>query len=301
MTREERNVVRIEVSRLVVVHRGGQRALDEVDLTLSGGLVGLVGPNGAGKTTLVRTLTGLVRPTSGSVHVGGHDLATAAGRRQVRHLLGYLPQDFDPYSELTGREFLDYLALLKHIDSRRARRAQIEDLLERTGLTGVADQRVGRYSTGTRRRLGIAQALLGDPRLVIVDEPTANLDPEERMRFRGLLATLAGDRTVLLATHILGDVAQTCPESVVLAGGRVVYHGATAELTEQARGRTYTVTAATPPTPEVGVVVNAWAADGVMRYRVAGGTPPEGVTVEEPTLEDGYAALMHTVRGTART
>lgn len=289
-------MVRIEVRQLTKVYRGGHRALAEVDLTLPGGVVGLVGANGAGKTTLVRTLTGLLAPTSGSVRVGGHDLDRPSGRQRLRKLLGYLPQEFDPYPDLTGREFLDYLALLKRIESRRARAEEIERLLAQTALTGIADERIGRYSTGAKRRLGIAQALLGEPRLLVVDEPTANLDPEERMRFRTLLGGLGG-RTVLLATHILGDVAQTCAETVVLAQGRVAYHGATRDLTEAARGRTYTITADQPPDPAAGVVVNAWAAEGGMRYRIAGGSPPAGVPVDEPTLEDGYAALMHSVRG----
>ena len=191
-------------------------ALDSVDLSIPGGMYGLLGTNGAGKTTLMRIIAGVLAPTAGQVRVGGHDLTTRKGRVAVRRRLGYLPQDLGLYPDLSAREFLDYVGLLKGLDETAARRRQVGELLELVGLADVADRRLKGFSGGMRRRVGIAQALLGDPALLVVDEPTAGLDPEERVRFRTLLGSLAGERTVLLSTHIVEDVAQTCRQAAVL-------------------------------------------------------------------------------------
>ncbi len=282
----------VTIKDLTKVYKGAIRALDEVSLTIGGGMIGLLGANGAGKSTLMRILTGIIRATSGSVTVGGHDLATAAGSRAVKASLGYLPQHVDIYPDLTGAEFLDYVALLKGIDSRRVRREQVTLLLERVSLAEVADRRVESYSGGMKRRLGIAQALLGDPRLIVVDEPTAGLDPEERMRFRTLLASLGGTRTVILSTHILDDVSQTCSEVGVLTKGHLVYHGSTSGLVEAARGQTFTVTTEGPPPAGDHAVVNAQPGASGTVYRIVTTDPPTGSSPAEPTLEDGYLALM---------
>jgi len=284
--------VNIVIEGLGKVYRNGHTALDGIDLRIDRGMTGLLGPNGAGKTTLMRILTGVLRPTSGRVLVGNHDLATTAGRTAVKRLLGYLPQELSLYPDLTAREFLDYIALLKGIDDKRARRLQVDVLLGQVGLDEHGNRRVGMFSGGMRRRLGIAQALLGDPRLIIVDEPTAGLDPQERMRFRSLLAQLGGDRIMILSTHILDDVAQTCPRVCVLNGGRLLHHGTTAGLTEAAAGRTYRVRATTPP-PE-GTVVNAVSDSEGTEYRLVG-TPPPGAHLLTPTLEDGYVALLQSL------
>lgn len=286
----------ISVTDLTKTFKGDARALDGLSLSLAAGMVGLLGANGAGKTTLMRILTGLVRPTSGRVLVGGHDVTTPAGRHAVHRTLGYLPQDLDLYPDLTAREFLDYVALLKGVDDKRARRDQVGSLLERVALASDADRRVRGFSGGMRRRLGIAQALLGDPRLVIVDEPTAGLDPEERMRFRTLLAGLGGDRTVILSTHILDDVAQTCPSVAVLSAGRLSYHGSTGGLVEAARGRTFALTTSGPPPSGDLTVVNALAAGDGMLYRFVTDAPPPGAHAVPPSLEDGYVALMRASR-----
>lgn len=284
--------MRIEVRDLTKTYRKRVRALDGVDLTLTSGMTGLLGANGAGKTTLIRILAGIVRPTSGTVRIGGHDISGAAGRMEVKRILGYLPQHLDIYPDLSAREFLDYIALLKGISDRAARRDQIEMLLEQVGLTAVADRRTGGYSGGMKRRAGIAQALLGDPSVIIVDEPTAGLDPEERMRFRALLAGLGGDRVIILSTHILDDVAQTCSQVAVLSEGRLVRHGSTAELVAAAAGRTY-VTASAPALPggDLAVVSAQSGPDGT-RYRIVTDHPPAGAEPVEPTLEDGYVALL---------
>lgn len=291
--------MQIVITGLSKSYRGGVRALDDVTLEFGSGMTGLLGANGAGKTTLMRILTGIVKPSAGTVTVGGHDLASTTGRSAVKRMLGYLPQELDLYPDLSGREFLDYVALLKGIDDKPARRRQIDALLERVALTEVSRRRIGGYSGGMRRRLGIAQALLGDPRLVIVDEPTAGLDPEERMRFRALLASLGQDRAVILSTHILDDVAQTCPRVAALAAGRLVYDGTTSGMAALAAGRTWLVTTAGPPPGGEYAVVNATTTPTGTRYRIVTDTPPPGAEPVEPGLEDGYLALMNTARTNA--
>ncbi len=210
---------------LTKTYRGGVRALSDVDLTIPTGMYGLLGPNGAGKTTLMRILAGILRPTDGTVWIGEHDCATEAGRVAVKRTLGYLPQELGLYPDLSAREFLDYIGILKGMDDRTARQRRVDELLDTVALANVANRKLKTFSGGMKRRVGIAQALLNDPQLLIVDEPTAGLDPEERIRFRNLLADLAGDRTVLLSTHIVEDVAQTCRMLAVLAGGHVRFHG----------------------------------------------------------------------------
>lgn len=271
---------------------GKVQALRGVNLDVAGGMFGLLGANGAGKTTLMRILAGVIPASSGQALVGGHDLSTRDGRLAVKRRLGYLPQDLGLYPDLTPREFLDYVGILKGLDDPAARRTQIVDLLDMVGLTEVAGRKLKGFSGGMRRRVGIAQALLGRPALLIVDEPTAGLDPEERIRFRTLLSSLAGTRTVLLSTHVVEDVAQTCQETAVMAAGRIVFTGPVAELVRVAEGATWEVTTA-GPAPANGVVVSAVThADGT-RYRVvsADRPAPDAVPVA-PTLEEGYVALM---------
>src|SRR5688572_29246871 len=266
--------MRIEIAGLTKTYRGGVAALDGLDLVVPVGMFGLLGANGAGKTTLMRTLAGLVRPTSGRITVGGHDLSTRAGRTAVQRSLGYLPQDLGVYPDLTARQFLDYVALLKGMDDRAARRRRVGELLEVVALSGDADRRLRGFSGGMRQRVGIAQALLADPQLVIVDEPTAGLDPEERIRFRTLLSQFAGRRTVLLSTHIVDDIAQTCREVAVLAKGRLIFRGTVDELTHHARGRVWSVVTDGPP-PTAGTVVSALPHEGGMRYRVVAAAAPD--------------------------
>jgi ABC-2 type transport system ATP-binding protein len=271
---------------------GRTRALDALDLDIGAGMHGLLGANGAGKTTLMRIMAGVIRPTSGRVVVGGLDLARRAGRVACQRTLGYLPQDLGLYPDLTGWEFLDYLGLMKGMRDHRGRRRRVAALLETVGLSPHARRRVSGYSGGMKRRLGIAQALINEPRLLIVDEPTAGLDPEERIHFRNLLAELAGDRTVILSTHIVEDVAQTCSDLTVLAGGHAVFRGAAAGLVGAAAGRVWLVEGDRPPNGDAQVV--ATISDGrTTRYRVVAEREPGPRAVRvEPVLEDGYVALM---------
>ena len=283
--------MRLDIDRVSKTFRGNVRALDDVSLTVPSRILGLLGANGAGKTTLMRLICGLIRPDGGRITAGGHDLSTTDGRLAVQRVLGYLPQDLGMYPDLTAREFLDYVGLLKGLDERPSRRRRVGELLELVGLGDAADRRLRGYSGGMRRRVGIAQALLNDPELLVVDEPTAGLDPEERIRFRTLLTQLAARRTVLLSTHIVDDVAQSCTELAVLGRGRVIFRGTVGDLTAMAEGAVWSV-AGSGPAPSVGTVVAATPDGGLVRYRIVAPTRPSAdAEPVAPNLEDGYVAL----------
>jgi ABC-2 type transport system ATP-binding protein len=291
--------MRLDIVRVSKTFRGKVRALQEVSLTVPGGILGLLGANGAGKTTLMRLLTGLIRPDGGRIAVGGHDMATAEGRLAVQRVLGYLPQDLGVYPDLTARQFLDYVALLKGLDERPYRRRRVGELLELVNVADAADRKLRGFSGGMRRRVGIAQALLNDPELLIVDEPTSGLDPEERIRFRTLLSRLAERRTVLLSTHIVDDVAQTCTELAVLGKGRLIYRGTVGALTALASGSVWSLVSS-GQVPPVGTVVAALPHDGGTHYRIVAPTrPAPAAEPVAPTLEDGYVALAQQHRLTA--
>jgi ABC-type multidrug transport system ATPase subunit len=254
-----------------------------------------LGPNGAGKTTLMRIVAGMLEATSGSVILDGDDLI--ADPKAVWNRLGYLPQDFGFYPHLTGRQMLLYLLEMKGVEAEGGLKKLADQLLERVNLSFAAKRKVKDYSGGMRQRLGIAQAVAGEPRLIIVDEPTAGLDPEERHRFYRLLAELATDRTVVLSTHIVEDVAVLCPRFAVIRKGRLVaettprqgrgalkgaiFEGDASGEELEALHRDYTVT-------------QAILVEGKNRVRIfkSGGSPPPGFEAVEPTLEDAYLVLM---------
>src|SRR3954452_5718880 len=212
--------IMLTIRDLVKVYPGPVTALQGINLDVPPGMFGLLGPNGAGKSTLMKILAGLLEPTSGEVTLDGEDVL--ARPEQVRRRLGYLPQEFGFYPHLTGEKMLSYLLQLKGVDAPGGLKPLVADLLERVNLTSAAKRKVKTYSGGMRQRLGIAQAIAGDPRLIIVDEPTAGLDPEERLRFYRLHAELAEERIVLLSTHIVEDVAVLCPRFAVIRKGRLV-------------------------------------------------------------------------------
>jgi len=288
--------MKIAISQLTKTYRGHVTALDHLDLDIRSGMFGLLGANGAGKTTLMRILAGILAPDSGSVHIGEHDMSTAAGKHAVKRQLGYLPQDLGLYPDLSARGFLDYIAILKGLDDRRARRARVAELLDLVGLVDVANRKLKTFSGGMKRRVGIAQALLNHPRLLIVDEPTAGLDPEERVKFRTLLAALGTDRTVLLSTHIVEDIATTCRNLAVLGRGRLLYAGDTAGLTAAADNRVWVMCNPGPP-PAEATVVSAIHHGDTTEYRlIAANAPGPHAQPAVPGLEDGYMALMQNQR-----
>lgn len=283
----------IEIQNLTKTYSGNVQALSGIDLDIGSGMFGLVGPNGAGKTSLMRILAGLLRPTTGSVHIFENDITSAKGKQAAKALLGYLPQELGLYPNLTGREFLDYIAILKGVTDKNARKNQINQLLEEVRLADVADRRLKTYSGGMKRRVGIAQALLGNPKLLIVDEPTVGLDPEERVRFRNLLSSMASRCTVILSTHIVEDISHSCNDLAVINKGRVLYRGSPADLVGQARGQVWNITLQNEqPNGGLSVISTLQMANGV-QYRVLGKPDARYNAVPvEPSLEDSYIYLM---------
>ncbi len=288
----------IEINGLVKIYgRGTQavKALNGIDLAIGEGMFGLLGPNGAGKTTLMRILAGIVLPSGGGVAVSGCDLSNEKGREQVKSMLGYLPQELGMYPELTARQFIDYMAILKGVNDTSRRRQRVGEVIEMVGLAQAAERKIKSFSGGMKRRAGIAQALVNDPRILIVDEPTAGLDPEERIRFRNLLVDLAADRVVILSTHIVEDIGQTCRDMAVLSKGKILFRGSPLELTRAAEGRVWTVFSREARKPNNGMTVVSMLhmAEGV-QYRLVGANPAEYPQAQptQPGLEDGYVWLM---------
>ena len=225
----------LRITDLVHVYGNGVKALDGVTLDVPPGMFGLLGPNGAGKSSLMRCVATLQTPTTGSIAFG--DIDVIAQPEKLRESLGYLPQDFGVYPRISAYAMLDHLAVLKGIDNGGQRRDIVNSLLEQVNLWGVRNKALAGFSGGMRQRFGIAQALLGNPKLIIVDEPTAGLDPEERNRFLNLLAGIGDDVVVILSTHIVEDVADLCPRMAILAGGRIQLEGAPHDLIGALKGR----------------------------------------------------------------
>jgi ABC-type multidrug transport system ATPase subunit len=286
----------LELNDLVKVYPGPVAALQGVSLSIPQGMFGLLGPNGAGKTTLMRIVAGLLEPTSGRVVLDGDDVTEKPERIWAR--LGYLPQEFGFYPHLTGEAMLTHLLELKGVTSPSGMKALVGGLLERVNLSFAAKRKVKAYSGGMRQRLGLAQAIAGNPRLIIVDEPTAGLDPEERFRFYRLLAELAADRIVILSTHIVEDVSVLCSRFAVIRGGRVVALTTPAEARALIQGRIYQGTAESQDALEDIVrtrrVTQSILVEGRNQVRVyeAGFAPPPGFLAVEPNLEDAYFVLM---------
>jgi len=267
-------------------------ALQDFSLELGPGVLGLLGPNGAGKTTLMSILATITKPTTGKIHWDGTDLA--ADPNAIRGVLGYLPQDFGVYPNLDAVEFLEYLAAVKGLDAAAARR-RIEELLNLVNLSDVRKRLLGGYSGGMRQRIGIAQALLNDPKLLIVDEPTAGLDPEERVRFRNLLSDLSGDRIVILSTHIVSDVEATATDIALISQGKLVAHAAPEDLLRAVEGKVWEWVV---PSSELNAARQKYLisnttrrSDGV-HVRLLSSQPPAGADLVAPTLEDAYLSCL---------
>lgn len=284
----------IEIRELTKQYRGaGSLALDHVSLEIEGnGVYGLVGPNGAGKTTFIRILLGILHPTSGDACYAGKSTAEIDGKTALTASLGYLPQALGLYGELTGREFLKYVALLKRIPAGAARQQAIDAAIEMVGLGDKVSTRISSYSGGMKRRLGIAQAVLGEPKLLVLDEPTTGIDPDERVRIRNVFSDLARNCILILSTHIIEDVSQISQRMFVLHRGRLLFDGAPSSLIQQAEGAVWHVT--TPgDKPKVGLIVSSLQYQDRTRYRLIGDELhyPDMEPVE-PSLEDGYLWLV---------
>jgi ABC-2 type transport system ATP-binding protein len=287
------------VRDLVKIYPGPVTALAGVDLDVPNGMFGLLGPNGAGKTTLMRILAGLLEPTSGSATLDGESILDHP--EQIWGRLGYLPQDFGFFPHLTGEQMLEYLLRLKGISATGGLRSLCRGLLERVNLSFAARRKVKTYSGGMRQRLGIAQAIAGNPRVIIVDEPTAGLDPEERLRFYRLLSELAADRIVLLSTHIVDDVAVLCTRFAVIRSGRLIAYTSPVAARIAIEGTIFegTVSAHTYDhllaDPER-CVTQAYLVEGQNRVRVyqPARQPPAGFVPVGTTLEDAYLVLIKT-------
>lgn len=291
----------LKITNVCHTYPNGTRALDSVSLDIAPGMFGLLGPNGAGKSSLMRCIATLQVPSSGSIRFGEIDALANPG--ELRRTLGYLPQDFGVYPRVSAYELLDHIAVLKGYARRGERREVVEALLNKVNLWSVRDKAVAGFSGGMRQRWGIAQALMGEPRLVIVDEPTAGLDPEESNRFLNLLAEIAENTVVILSTHIVEDIAKLCRRTAMLMGGRIVREGTPQELVDAVRGRIWRKTIGKDE------LEAHRAAHQVIATRLFGGrtvihvyadtNPGDGFTEGDASLEDAYFSTLHRGRRAA--
>jgi ABC-type multidrug transport system ATPase subunit len=290
----------LEIANLSHTYANGTVALDDVSLSIPRGMFGLLGPNGAGKSTLMRTVATLQQPTSGSIRFG--DIDVLAEPQRLRRTLGYLPQDFGVYPRVSAYAMLDQLALLKGITSGGERRSVVETLLAQTNLWAVRNKAIAGFSGGMRQRFGIAQALIGNPELIIVDEPTAGLDPEERNRFLNLLAGIGDNVVVILSTHIVADVADLCPLMAVLANGRLQLEGKPLELIASTKGKVWKKTI---PHSELEdyqqkfEVISTRLFAGQTIIHVLSDKKPAGFEPVEGGLEDVYFSTLSSLRRAA--
>ena len=279
---------------------GKKEAIKNLSLKIPSGMYGLLGRNGAGKTSLTQILAALSVPTNGDIWLNGVSIKETA---KIREMVGYLPQDFSMYRSMTVLGAMDYLGLLSDIP-KEIRKERIDELLEKVNLKDNARTKIKALSGGMKRRLGIAQALLHNPQILIVDEPTTGLDPEERIRFRNLLSDFADDRIVLLSTHIASDIESICDGVAVLNDGRLLFHGSTEELIRRADGKIYLITASKEldrHIKEKYVCLNMSNTRTGIQYRILSDTPPEEKgKIQSPTLEDGYMYLLHQIEGGVR-
>jgi ABC-2 type transport system ATP-binding protein len=291
----------LSISGLSHSYDGRTRALDNVSLDIPRGMFGLLGPNGAGKTTLMRCVATLQVPTAGSIEFDGVDVLAQPER--LRSLLGYLPQDFGVYPRVSAYDMLDHLAVLKGIVRRGERRETVESLLQQANLWGVRKQALASFSGGMRQRFGIAQALIGKPRLIIVDEPTAGLDPEERNRFNNLLSEIGENMVVILSTHIVEDVTDLCSRVGLMVGGRIVANNTPAALIEQFTGKVWARTIDKAELPDYrerfGLIATRLRAGRTQIHVLADAAPDPSFEPVVSNLEDVYFATLHRHRQAA--
>ena len=291
----------LSIQKLTHVYRGGVRALDSVSLEIPAGMFGLLGPNGAGKSTLMRCVATLQTPTSGTIRFDGIDVVREPDK--LRRVLGYLPQDFGVYPRVSAYDMLDHMAVLKGVTGRGERRETVEALLNQVNLWNVRKKSIAGFSGGMRQRFGIAQALIGRPSLLIVDEPTAGLDPEERNRFLNLLADVGENIVVILSTHIVDDVSDLCPRMAIIAEGRIVGQGAPVDLTNALRGRVWQKTIAKAELEgyrqKYSVISTRLFGGHTVIHIVSDTDPGNGFTPVEAGLEDVYFATLSRTRKAA--
>ena len=290
----------LDIANLSHTYANGTVALDNVSLSIPRGMYGLLGPNGAGKSTLMRTVATLQQPTAGSIKFG--DIDVLAEPERLRKTLGYLPQDFGVYPRVSAYAMLDQLAVLKGITNAKDRRSVVETLLEQTNLWAVRNKSIAGFSGGMRQRFGIAQALIGNPELIIVDEPTAGLDPEERNRFLNLLAAIGNNVVVILSTHIVDDVADLCPRMAVLANGRVQLEGKPGDLIAATRGRIWRKLVSRQDLEDYQSrheVISTRLFAGNSVIHVLSDQRPDGFEPVEGGLEDVYFSTLSTLRRAA--
>jgi ABC-type multidrug transport system ATPase subunit len=284
----------LTINHLSKTYPNGVRALDDVSLTVGKGLFGLLGPNGAGKSSLMRTIATLQEPDEGTIVFDGHDVV--ADPRRLRRQLGYLPQDFGVYPKIPAFDLLEHLALLKGVSDKAQRIEQVHSLLQLTNLHDVRKRAVSTFSGGMKQRFGIAQALLGNPALIIVDEPTAGLDPEERNRFHDLLSEIGENVVVILSTHIVDDVSDLCSRMAVLAGGRLMIEGKPSDLTGQLEGRVWRKTVRREAVAQyraAHTVLSTRLFAGETRIHILADERPEEGFERVPTdLEDVYFSVL---------
>lgn len=290
--------MRIDIRQLSKQYRGGHHALKNIDLTIGNGMFGLLGPNGAGKTTLIKILVTLLTPTTGEVRFD--DLDLKRDRAKIRRFIGYLSQDFSRFPKLATWEFLDYAASLAGLHRKKERRQCVDRLLEQVGLFDVRDRQASKLSGGMKRRLGIAQTLIGDPAVMVVDEPTTGLDPQERLRFRNLLADLArGEIIIILSTHIVGDISSTCTDLAILNDGVIVYNGSPTDMVSKAQGKVWRVQAefqeADYLRERYPVLSMVPASEGYEIRMVADARPASSAEPIDPNLEDAYIHFMQAI------
>ncbi|WP_439184515.1 ABC transporter ATP-binding protein [Carboxylicivirga taeanensis] len=288
----------IHIKDLSQVYNNDFRALHKVNLNIEAGMFGLLGPNGAGKSTLMRILVTLLKPTHGEVYV--NDMKLSKNRAEVRSLLGYLPQDFRFFSKLRTWEFLDYAASLAGLRNKKDRLAAVDDLLEQVGLFDVRNRYANKLSGGMKRRLGIAQALIGDPKIIIVDEPTTGLDPEERIRFRNILSNLSQKEIIIiLSTHIVGDISSTCRQMALLNHGEVHFQGSPEAFVKQSAGHVFKTSVSFEQmkliSEQYPVITSVPGAAGYEIEFVADEVKNWDTSLVEPNLEHAYVYFMEYV------
>ena len=283
----------LQIKNLSKTYGNGVKALKNVNLTINNGLFGLLGPNGAGKSTLMRTIATLQEADSGEVDLNGLNVRTQ--KQEVRKVLGYLPQSFGLYPDVTAEQLLNHIALLKGVTDKKIRRSHVLQLLDQTNLLKLRKRKLKHFSGGMKQRFGIAQALLGDPQLLIVDEPTAGLDPEERNRFHNLLSDLSEKVVVILSTHIVDDIRQLCSNLAVLHEGAILFSGAAEDAIKQAGGKIWQQVVPKSSAAEMDEnhqVVRTRLSAGKMIVNVWSDRQPEGFEKVAPDLEDIYFAAV---------